>query len=160
MTEALQAYIDATERSIDQIRDMISVEQEKRQALLAQDMEQLENVLQRQQAMLMQTENLEKKRLAAQETAGFAATMTGAAILSAVTDPADKAALSDVFTRLGDTAQELQTLNKTAMDIANMNVKIMERLTRSTEEKKAVVYKAGGQKFGGQTGGRSFLEEI
>lgn len=158
MTESIQKFIDATEKSVAHLQSMMAVEQEKRQALLEQDAERLENVLQRQQAMLMQTENLEKKRLAAQEAAGFAG-MNGKEILAAAGD-ADKAALEETFHRLGDAATELRELNKTAMEIARMNLKFMERIMQAPQEEGAALYGATGRKGGGRTVGASFEEEV
>ena len=50
---------------------MLDFEAEKRKALLESDVNNLSVVLQSQQATIMKLENIEKKRVAAQEKAGF-----------------------------------------------------------------------------------------
>ena len=52
-------------------KKMLDFEAQKRKALLDSDVNNLTAVLQAQQATMMKLENIEKKRIAAQEKAGF-----------------------------------------------------------------------------------------
>ena len=156
---SLEAYISVTQKTVEQICDMIEIEREKRQALLNQNMEALDGVLQRQQAMLMQTENLERKRIALQAAAGFEG-LTASEVLEKLPESAEKVELKLIFAQLKDKSELLKELNQTALDIANNNLNIYERVTHDVQEKARGTYRPDGRKGTGKASGASFEEKI
>ncbi len=155
----LDEFAEVTDKSIEHVLLMIELEKEKRQALLNQDMALLEGVLQRQQAMIMKSENLERARLEAQEKAGFHG-LTGREVIDSMGDDSSRAEFEAKFKKLRDSAKELQDLNKIGLEIANMNLKVFEAITGSaaiSQQSTPGTYGRRGSKKGGST---SFEEKI
>lgn len=125
---ALRAYVEATEKCAAYCDDMLTCEQEKRRVLLEGDMGALERVLQRLQAALMAFDTLEKKRLNAQEAAGFTAAQTAREILAALPAGPEHDALDAATSRLRTTADELRELNRTSLEIAGKELQFQAML--------------------------------
>ena len=71
MQENIKEYKAVLEECLAECKKMLDFEAQKRKALIDSDMNNLGSILQSQQATMMKLENVEKKRVAAQEKAGF-----------------------------------------------------------------------------------------
>ena len=156
----MQAFLTATERCVTQSKTMLSFEIEKRQALLSDDLNRLENMIQAQQAAIMKMDSLEKQRLEAQEKAGFQ-NLSAVEILDRLDDSPDKAILARQVGELKLTLEEIRYHNEKAMDIARTNLQIVEKLnTGAAGGEQQGVYRprsSGGAEF---QGGFSFDTKI
>jgi len=149
----LTPFLTATERCLAQCKTMLSFEQEKRQALLSDDLSRLESMIQAQQAAIMRLESLEKQRMEAQERAGYH-NLSADAILELLDDGPDKDTLARQVGELRQTLEEIRYQNDRAMEIARANLQIVNSLTAGKEQKERQgVYKPGqAGKAGWQTG--------
>ena len=119
MDQQLAEFLQATERCTEQLREMLPLEQEKYQALISDDTNQMEEMIQVQQAAIMKLKSLEAVRLDCQEKAGLGQ-MTSDQILESI--PAeDKEAFTACFTDLRKAAEELRICNAKAMEIARVS---------------------------------------
>ncbi len=119
MDQQLAEFLQATERCTEQLREMLPLEQEKYQALISDDVNQMEEMIQVQQAAIMKLRNLEAARLDCQEKAGLGQ-MASDQILESI--PAeDKKAFTACFTDLRKAAEELRVCNAKAMEIARVS---------------------------------------
>lgn len=116
MDNHLQEFLLATQRCTEHLQDMIPQEKEKYQALISDDTQQIEEMVQNQQAAIMKLQSLEAARLQAQELAGFS-NRSADEILELVSEE-DRPAVSEAFSQLRSTAQELRVCNAKAMEIA------------------------------------------
>lgn len=153
MTTELREYLDATARCADQCESMLGSEREKRQALL-EGGPRLESVMKAQQAAVMSLDVLERKRLDAQQAAGFAEGATGDEIVSALADEAAQSELAALLTRLRAAAKELRELNRTAMEIAEKQLQFLGRTNDGP------TYRPGQQPGQNWNGGASFEQKI
>lgn len=158
MTTQMEAYLEASDRVYEQLRSLVDAEQEKRQALLDHNMDRLSEILHAQQAQVMRLEGLEKKRLQAQQDAGFGG-LTGSQIAARL-DGSDKTRMEESLKRLTGVTDELRELNRLAMDIADSELKLIDMLLRSSQEKTSGLYTAGGKKGAGRGQGAAFEEKI
>jgi flagellar biosynthesis/type III secretory pathway chaperone len=113
---------------------MLEFEQEKRQALLSDDLDRLENMLQAQQAAIMKLESLEKQRRDAQEKAGYH-DLSADKILELLADGPDKATLSRQVEELKQTLDDIRYQNSKALEIARANLQIVNTLATGQEQK-------------------------
>lgn len=119
MDQQLAEFLQATERCTEQLREMLPLEQEKYQALISDDTNQMEEMIQVQQAAIMKLKSLEAVRLDCQEKAGLGQ-MTSDQILESI--PAeDKEAFTACFADLRKAAEELRICNAKAMEIARVS---------------------------------------
>jgi hypothetical protein len=114
---------------------MLEFEQEKRQALLSDDMDRLEAMIQTQQASIMKLESLEKQRLDAQERAGFG-NMPAVEILSKMHDGPEKAELTRHVGDLKQTLEDIRFHNEKSLEIARANLNLISALTSKQEHHK------------------------
>ena len=137
-------FLTATERCAAQCKAMLEFEQEKRQALLAEDMNRLESMIQSQQAAIMKLESLEKQRVDAQEKAGFGA-MTATEILGTMKESPEKTELAIHIGTLRHALEEIRFHNEKSLEIARTNIKMLNALNANPADKKErpVVYKPG-----------------
>ncbi|MEL7623608.1 MAG: flagellar protein FlgN [Clostridiales bacterium] len=152
----LASFLTATQRCVNQCKTMLEFEQEKRQALLADDMDRLESMIQSQQAAIMKLESLEKQRLEAQEKAGYNQ-MTADEILKVMAEGPEKEELAQQVGELRKTLEEIRYHNDKAMEITRANLQIMNTLATGQEQKKQPqgVYRPGQGSAGGQRQGGS-----
>ena len=148
-------FLTATERCAAQCKTMLDFEQEKRQALLSDDMDRLENMIQAQQAAIMKLESLEKLRMEAQEKAGYHK-LSAEEILELLDEGPDKEALARHAGELRQTLEEIRYHNDSALEIARANIQMIETLADGNRSQKARqgVYKpaqGSGAKFQGST---------
>ncbi|MCL1848377.1 MAG: flagellar protein FlgN [Clostridiales bacterium] len=157
----ISAFLTATERCVAQCKSMLAFEQEKRQALLADDLTRLESMIQAQQAAIMRLESLEKQRMEAQEKAGYQ-DMRAEEILERMGDGPEKEALARQVGELKQTMEEIRYQNDKAMEIARANLQIVNTLAPGGEQKdRQGVYRpkqAGGADW--QSGSSSFETKI
>ena len=122
---------------------MLDFETEKRRALLDSDMNNLSAVLQSQQATMMKLENLEKKRIAAQEKAGFS-DMKAEEIIEKIADEKEKQSFTSTVNELRTLVEEIQKLNKISIDIAKSNLKIANTILQQQPNETTGVYTSTG----------------
>lgn len=113
---AYTEFIEVNEKLVFALSEMLAFEQEKRQALLKSDDKQMEAMLQKQQAAVMQLESLEKRRAWLQGELGLPGTLSD--ILNGMPEGPEKARLSEAAASLRGTAEELKELNKADIGIA------------------------------------------
>lgn len=157
MTQELKLFAEATRRVQQQLSEMIASEKEKRQALLTQDMTRLEAVLPAQQAMVMKLESLEKKRMEAQEAAGFSG-LTAAAILEKLS-PEERTQLEPLFRETRETATVYSELNRAALEIANTELRLMDQIVRNAGVESSGLYGQNGR-VENTVKGAAFTEKV
>jgi flagellar biosynthesis/type III secretory pathway chaperone len=143
MQDNIKKYKAVLEDCLVECRKMLDFETEKRRALLDSDMNNLSAVLQSQQATMMKLENLEKKRIAAQEKAGFS-DMKAEEIIGKITDEKEKQSFTSTVNELRTLVEEIQRLNKISIDIAKSNLKIANTILQQQSSDEAGVYTSTG----------------
>ena len=155
VTTHIASLAQSTELVYEQILKMKNMEQEKRDALLHYDLDVTEGLMKKQQAMVMQLDNMEKKRLSHQVAAGFS-NKTSSQIL-ATADEETQSLLKPLFEKLRIVAEELKSLNQVSINIAKSELRLMEQKISSSEDG---LYQANGKKRGASLIGSSFQEKI
>ena len=143
MQDNVKKYKAVLEDCLVECRKMLDFETEKRRALLDSDISNLGSVLQSQQATMMKLENLEKKRIAAQEKAGFSE-MRADEIIEKITDEAEKQSFTLTVNELRTVVEEIQKLNKISIDIAKSNLKIANTILQQQSTDDTGVYTSTG----------------
>jgi hypothetical protein len=143
MQDNIKKYKAVLEDCLVECRKMLDFETEKRRALLDSDMNNLSAVLQSQQATMMKLENLEKKRIVAQEKAGFS-DMKAEEIIEKITDEKEKQSFTSTLNELRTLVEEIQRLNKISIDIAKSNLKIANTILQQQSSDEAGVYTSTG----------------
>lgn len=143
MQDNIKKYKAVLEDCLVECRKMLDFETEKRRALLDSDMNNLSAVLQSQQATMMKLENLEKKRISAQEKAGFS-DMKAEEIIEKITDEKEKQNFTSTVNELRTLVEEIQRLNKISIDIAKSNLKIANTILQQQSSDEAGVYTSTG----------------
>ena len=143
MQDNIKKYKAVLEDCLVECRKMLDFETEKRRALLDSDMNNLSAVLQSQQATMMKLENLEKKRIAAQEKAGFS-DMKAEEIIEKIADEKEKQSFTSTVNELRTLVEEIQRLNKISIDIAKSNLKIANTILQQQSSDEAGVYTSTG----------------
>lgn len=143
MQENVKKYKAVLEECLVECKKMLDFETEKRRALLDSDMNNLSAVLQSQQATMMKLENLEKKRISAQEKAGFS-DMKAEEIIEKITDEKEKQSFTSTVNELRTLVEEIQKLNKISIDIAKSNLKIANTILQQQPNETTGVYTSTG----------------
>jgi len=133
MQENIKEYKAVLEECLVECKKMLDFEAEKRKALLESDMNNLSAVLQSQQATMMRLENIEKKRVAAQEKAGFGE-MKADEIIEKIQDSEQKKNFTVTVNELRAIVEEIQKLNKISIDIAKSNLKIANTILQQEQQ--------------------------
>ncbi len=156
----LQQYRQIIARMCDALDEMIALEQQKRKTLLAEDGDALEALLPKCQAAAMGLESLEKKRVALQTQLG-AADKTVEELLSMM-EPEQAEALRPDIAQLQQKADSLRVHNRASVDIAQHNLRIIERIVRRMDahSEASSLYRADGKKTGGRVQGNAYEERI
>jgi hypothetical protein len=123
---------------------MLDFESDKRKALLESDINNLSAVLQSQQATMMKLENIEKRRIEAQEKAGFGE-MKADEIIAKIDDAEQKNSFTVAVNELRAIVEEIQRLNKISIDIAKSNLKIANTILQQQQSENAGVYTSRGE---------------
>ena len=136
-------FLTATQRCVTQCKSMLEFEQEKRQALLSDDLDRLEDMIQAQQAAIMKLESLEKQRMEAQAKAGYHS-LTAAEIIELLEDSPDRETLERQVNELRQTLEDIRYQNGRSLEIARANIQIINTLATGKEQKTGQgVYKKG-----------------
>jgi flagellar biosynthesis/type III secretory pathway chaperone len=143
MQDNVKKYKAVLEDCLVECKKMLDFETEKRRALLDSDISNLGSVLQSQQATMMKLENLEKKRIAAQEQAGFNE-MRADEIIEKITDEEEKKSFTETLNELRAIVEEIQRLNQISIDIAKSNLKIANTILQQQPTDEAGVYTSTG----------------
>lgn len=143
MQDNVKKYKAVLEECLVECKKMLGFETEKRRALLDSDMNNLSAVLQSQQATMMKLENLEKKRISAQEKAGFS-DMKAEEIIEKITDEKEKQSFTSTVNELRTLVEEIQKLNKISIDIAKSNLKIANTILQQQPNETTGVYTSTG----------------
>lgn len=158
----LTNFLNATRRCLNQCQTMLEFEQEKRQALLADDMDRLESMLQSQQAAIMQLESLEKQRLKAQEEAGYK-DLSAEEVLEELAPGPEKTELTQYITELRQALRDIRFHNEKSLDITRNNLRILATVASGSNpegKKEQVVYGRSQGKESTWSGGSSFEKKI
>lgn len=160
MDEQIQELLDTSVKIVDCINQSIAAEGEKRKALLDHDIDGIERILGEQQAVTMKLENLEKRRLLIQQALGFAG-MSPEQISAKLENEEIKVSLSETFLKMRVSADTLRELNKSCIDIAKMELKIMGTALPGTGAGEGNgLYTHDGRKGDGRAAGGSFNGKI
>ena len=136
-------FLTATERCVAQCKSLLEFEHEKRQALLSDDLDRLESMLQAQQAAIMKLESMEKQRVEAQHKAGYH-NLTAEEIIELLDDSPDKEALVQQVGELKQTLEDIRYQNSKSLEIARANIQIINTLaTGKAQNQNQGVYKKG-----------------
>ena len=158
MQENIKEYKAVLEECLVECKKMLDFEAQKRKALLDSDINNLSVVLQSQQAAMMKLENIEKKRIAAQEKAGFGE-MKADEIIESITDAEQKKSFTVTVNELRAIVEEIQELNKISIDIAKSNLKIANTILQQQQTENTGVYTSSGANTKWSSGS-SFEEKI
>ena len=143
MQDNVKKYKAVLEECLVECKKMLDFETEKRRALLDSDMNNLSTVLQSQQATIMKLESLEKKRISAQEKAGFS-DMKAEDIIEKITEEKEKQSFILILNELRTLVEEIQRLNRISIDIAKSNLKIANTILQQQPEDETGVYTSTG----------------
>ena len=143
MNQNIVEYKAVLEECLAECKKMLDFEAKKRKALLDSDVNNLTAVLQAQQATMMKLENIEKKRIAAQEKAGFGE-MKADEIIEKIEDKEQKNSFTSTVNELRTIVEEIQSLNKISIDIAKSNLKIANTILQQEQAENTGVYTASG----------------
>ncbi len=124
----MQTYIDAVESCLEQCREMLRLESEKRRVLLTNSGKEIEAVLKNQQAALMKLEVLEKQRMTAQVAQGYDEKATASQILQMMPDGEEKQQLQQLVDQLRECAAELKKQNQSSLELARLDLQLIESL--------------------------------
>ena len=143
MQDNVKKYKAVLEECLVECKKMLEFETEKRRALLDSDLNNLGSVLQSQQAVMMKLENLEKKRITAQEKAGFN-DMKAEEIIEKIIDEKEKKVFAITINELRAVVEEIQELNRISIDIAKSNLKIANTILQQQPADETGVYTSTG----------------
>ena len=143
MQDNVKKYKAVLEDCLVECKKMLDFETEKRRALLDSDINNLGAILQSQQATMMKLENLEKKRIVAQEQAGFNE-MRADEIIEKITDEEEKKSFTETLNELRAIVEEIQRLNQISIDIAKSNLKIANTILQQQPIDETGVYTSTG----------------
>ena len=158
MQNEIKLFGEACKGLSDHVASMIDLEHEKRQALLSHHLETIERLVQRQQAMIMKLEGLEKKRTAAQQNAGLG-NFSSSKILSEV-DLDSRAFLQPIFQNLNHSIDTLQQLNQVSADIASTELRMLNEPFGAFSQDGHGLYQADGKRGGNPLTGAALEEKI
>lgn len=143
----LTEYIAVLQECEKQCEEMLELESEKRKALTVNEGHLIETVVKNQQAALMKLEAIEKKRIQVQENLGFPQEMTAGELLAQLPqEHCQKAQLVQIAQHLKEIAQQVQEQNRQSIDLAKLDLRLIDSLRAKTSTNKASnagLYKAG-----------------
>lgn len=132
-------YIGFLEKYRDELVLALTNESEKRQALIDNDLERLEAMLQLQQAETMKLKSFEHKRLAIQEELGFE-DYKAKEIVEAVDDSKVGERLGNLFKQIADLAVRIKKQNAMTIERAGENLKMLDAIVRSDYDSNNNIY--------------------
>ncbi|MGN1482006.1 flagellar export chaperone FlgN [Porcipelethomonas sp.] len=105
-------------------------EKEKLSALLSDDLKRIEHCLNEHQSTIKRTEKFEQEREELQNRLGIGG-LTFKEIIAAHEDPEEKSMLEKLYTRFKVAVDNVKHANKTSLQVAQMNLKILEEIMPS-----------------------------
>lgn len=157
MNHEIELLAEAARKVQQQLTKMTEAEADKRQALLKHDLEQLESLLQTQQAMVMQLESLEARRAEAQRAAGYGEMKADELLLAVGAE--EHALLEPIFRQMKQAAEDYRQLNAVSLDIANTEMRILNGAIAAAGAPGSGLYQKGGKKDGAAHG-VTFTEKV
>lgn len=130
----MQEYIQAVKKCVEQCKEMLVLESEKRKALATNIGKDIECVVKNQQAAIMKLETLEQQRMQAQHALGYAPNMTASDILRALPDSPDKTKLAQLIAELRQLAEDLKEQNRDCLDLAKLDLRLIESLKADVQQ--------------------------
>lgn len=146
MNDTLENFLNACRKVCDELEVIFALEQTKRQALLSYDIKEVEAISNKQQALYMKLENLEKKRLDCQNLAGFPLKSTSEIVELLNFD--DKIVFKEVFDKLYAIADGLKISNKASMDIISIELNILKDRLPVEAQPTSILGKKGYTTYG------------
>ena len=130
----MKEYIDSVSRCLEQCKEMLQLESEKRRALIKNAVHEIEEVVKKQQAALMKLETLEHQRIKAQVALGYDEAATAAQILADMPEGQQKDTLSALIVKLKECAVDLKEQNKDSLELARLDLQLVESLRAGSTE--------------------------
>ena len=132
VTKEYSEYISFLEKYKDELVVALSNEREKYQALIDNDVERLEGMLQLQQAETMKLKSFEHKRLTMQEDLGFK-DYKAKEIIAAIGDKETGDRLRELFGQISSLAGRIKQQNSMAIERANENLRMLDAIIQSAD---------------------------
>ena len=126
--DAVSRLISFLEEYVRFFEETAEAETQQYQALLEHDLKKIQATLSSQQAILLQTENLEKRRMCLQEEAGLAG-MSLKDVTDSLTDGEQSRRTAELLARLTQAVNAIRTQNARSMQLAEERVKLIDRIT-------------------------------
>lgn len=157
--DVIEEFIQATDRCTEQICSMQPLEKEKQKALISWNVNQMEQMVNDQQAAIMQLDNLEKQRIHAQCQAGFSGLSANEILKRAPQPVHDRLAAS--FQALREAAQKLKLYNKKANEFAKASLQFLQTVSgKRVQPATRTTYSTNGAQNNGWNRGSSLKIRI
>lgn len=128
MNSQINEYIELLKKYTEVCHTQLESEQEKREALMSGNGNAVEAVLKKQQAVILQINLHEKKRIEIQDAMGCSF-MTSSELLDTISDDDEgKSELFKLLKDLNDTATLIKLHNEMSMTIADGTLKMYDEL--------------------------------
>lgn len=131
----LKEFLSCMHACEEQCKIMLECEQAKRKALISGKEQELENVVQRQQAEIMKLQSLESQRLEQQAKMGMEG-LSASQMLKRIPEGRQKEELASCFDSLCKIAEELKFYNQKALEIAKANLQFINSTKEVRETQK------------------------
>lgn len=139
MKAELGEFISFLEKYRDELVVALDNEREKRQALISNDIDRLEALIQAQQAETMKLKNFENKRLALQTKLGLG-NCKAKDIVAAAGDKETKEKLETLLDEIVSLVGRIKQQNKMAIELANTNLRVIDKIMRPADTEARNVY--------------------
>lgn len=121
---------------------LVQQEQEKLEALLSNELKDIEQSISAQQAATMRMEKYEKRRMELQNAAGFEELTFRQIIEKAQAD--QKAPLEALFTRVTQAVDQIKFYNEKSMELVRTNLQLLNDAVSPEKRQEAQSYQASG----------------
>ncbi len=128
--EGFSEFYDFMSEYTDFLEETAEKEKDKLSALLSDDLKRIEHCLNEHQSTIKKTEYYEKEREKLQRRLGIA-TLTLKEIIERNSDPEEKELLEKLAERFKIAIDNVKHANKTALQVAQMNLQIIENVAPS-----------------------------
>lgn len=123
--ESFNEFYDFMVEYTDFLEETAEKEKDKLSALLSDDLKRIEHCLNEHQSTIKRTEIFEKEREKLQKSIGIGG-LTLKEIIEKCSDPEEKDLLNKLYIRFKTAIDNVKHANKTSLQVAQMNLKIME----------------------------------
>ena len=128
--ENFNEYYDFMTEYTDFLEETAEKEKDKLSALLSDDLKRIEHCLNEHQSTIKKTELYEKEREKLQKRLGIGG-LTLKEIIEKCSDPEEKELLEKLAVRFKIAIDNVKHANKTALQVAQMNLQIIENVSPS-----------------------------